>query len=92
MLSAILQITYELLLSLMRKNIKFALSLDAHLDGPGAQPQDEVQISSELLNADDLDGYEWTVDFLRSHSNIKVREVKNDPSLERDTFLFRSYQ
>ena len=72
MISAILQITYELTLSLVRKDIKFALSLG----GPGAQPQEEDRISAELFNAQDLDGHEWSENFLRCHSNIKVREVK----------------
>ena len=71
MLSAILQITYELTLSLVRKDIKFALSLD----GPWAQPQEEDRISAELFNAQDLDRHEWSENFLRCHSNIKVRQA-----------------
>ena len=71
MLSAVLQITYQLTLSLMRENIRFALSLD----GPEAPAQEEV--SAAIYNAQDLDGHERSESYLRSHSSIKVREVKN---------------
>lgn len=60
------EITYQLTLSLMRENIRFALSLD----GPGAPAQEEV--SAALYNAQDLDGHERAESYLRSHSSIKI--------------------
>ena len=42
---------------------------------PGGGPQEDDRISAELFNAQDLDRHEWSENFLRCHSNIKVRQA-----------------